>query len=530
MHHPRRAASTLSLLVIAALPAVGQQELQVISPSNSTAGDEFGVAVDADGPIAIVRSRWDAFVFERSGSDWIESTQLTFSTPYTESNLGPSVAVLQDLAALGLPSAENAPGFFTGGVELFERSGPDWPSIATLFPAEPLRAQLFGYSLAFDNSGGARRLLVGDPLRLDGPFSLGSAHLFEEGPGGWTEIQTFQAFDASLFDWYGMAVAIHGDRIAIGARFEDAGIQNSGSTYLYRADANGVFQLEQKLISPEPEGFGEFGRSLELDENWLAVAEIRADKLGIETGTVHMYRDPAGFFEYHQRLDALETGEFDSFGISLDLEGDTLAVGACYDDQGGQAASDEGAAYLFRENGGVWTQTARYTSAQSGNASLLGWSVALSGDDLLCGTLKDYGSGAGVPGTLHSFDALDVTPCTAYRYGSGLPGLSDLVWVAGTTAVGPFLAAIVGPEVGSTSLLAVSANTAYFQLLDFPVLIDLATTTVLPMANGLGFATASGTLPPATAGLEAIYLQAFSFSPATSQWAASEGLRVALCP
>lgn len=527
---PRSSCASLALLFVTvpALPLRAQDELQELVPNNSVQGDEFGVAVSADGPFAVVRSQEGAFIFEQAGADWVQRQELVLPELETTANLGTSVALLQGLAAVGTPLGEQG-GMITGTVHLFEESAGTWTYGTELAPSGFGNARLFGYSLDFDESGGPRRLLVGDPLWAETFFPLGGAYLFEEGPGGWSQTDQFNATDGSGGDWYGTSVAVHGDLVAIGARLDDQILSNSGSVYLYSKSPSGDYQLEQKLVAPEQEDFGEFGRAIEMNDEWLVVSELRAEPTGLETGILHLYRRSADEWVPTQQLIAKEVSENDGFGISLDLDGDRLAVGSCYKDTAG---IDEGAAYMFENRGGVWYQISRVSRDQGQSGDLFGWSVALTGDSLLCGTLKDYGSGVGVPGTLHRFDASESTPCEAYTYDLGEAFANPLDWFTGELLAGPVVLAITSSDleaIGDVTLLGVSAAAGQFPLLGFDVLIDFATVTVVPMASFSGFALTAVNLPPAM-GLDAVHLQAFTYSTANQTWKSSPGLRISLCP
>ena len=522
------APSTLLLAAVFALPIRAQNEIQELIPNDSVQGDEFGVAVSADGPFAVVRSQQSAYVFEQTGNNWVQRQELALPEFNNTANFGTSVALLEDLVAVGTPVGEQA-GTITGTVHLFRESAGAWSYETELVPTGLGTARVFGYSLDFDGASGARRLLVGDPLWAETFFPKGGAFLFEEGPAGWIQTEQFSAADGSGGDWFGTSVAVHGDLLAIGARLDDQILSNSGSVYLYSKSASGEYELEQKLIAPEQLDFAEFGRAIEMSGEWLAVSELRAETNGLQTGLVHLYRRQADEWIPAQQLVAKEVSENDGFGISLDLDGDRLAVGSCYKDTAG---IDEGGAYMFENRGGIWYQISRVSREQGQSGDLFGWSVAIANDSLLCGTLKDYGSGVGLPGTLHRFDASESTACQAYLYDSGAAFANPLTWFTGELVAGPVVLAITSADtqaVGEVTLLAVSAAADQFPLLGFEVLVDYSTVTVLPMMSFAGFALTSVVFPPA-GGLGAVHLQAFTFSTANQTWSSSPGLRVSLCP
>ncbi|MBI3784775.1 MAG: VCBS repeat-containing protein, partial [Deltaproteobacteria bacterium] len=90
------------------------------------------------------------------------------------------------------------------------------------------------------------------------------------------------------------------------------------------------------------------------------------------------------------KLTASDGATNDWFGISVAISGDTVVVGAYYDDIGTNA--DQGSAYVFLKPGGGWTgmtQSAKLTASDGAAADLFGCSVAISGDTVVVGASND---------------------------------------------------------------------------------------------------------------------------------------------
>ena len=82
------------------------------------------------------------------------------------------------------------------------------------------------------------------------------------------------------------------------------------------------------------------------------------------------------------KLDASNRASFDQFGKSVALSGDSIVVGAHWDD------SSRGSAYVFDWNGSVWSQTAKLVASDGAAADLFGNSVAISGQTVVVGALQ----------------------------------------------------------------------------------------------------------------------------------------------
>jgi hypothetical protein len=108
---------------------------------------------------------------------------------------------------------------------------------------------------------------------------------------------------------------------------------------------------------------------------------------------------------------ASNTGAGDQFGFSVALSGDgnTLAVGAYFEDSSttgidstpNDLATDAGAVYVYTRTAGAWSQQAYVKASNTGAGDLFGLSVALSGDGntLAVGAIDEDSSTTGIDST-----------------------------------------------------------------------------------------------------------------------------------
>ena len=80
----------------------------------------------------------------------------------------------------------------------------------------------------------------------------------------------------------------------------------------------------------------------------------------------------------------------DKFGISVGISGDYAIVGAQLDDIG--AKTDQGSAYVFKRQGGAWTEQAKLTASDGAAGDNFGSSVSISGDYVIVGSPKGGGN------------------------------------------------------------------------------------------------------------------------------------------
>jgi len=106
-------------------------------------------------------------------------------------------------------------------------------------------------------------------------------------------------------------------------------------------------------------------------------------------------------------LKASNTDAVDSFGVSVAVSGDTVVVGASFEDssatgvdgdQGNNSVSGSGAVYVFTRSGTTWSQQAYLKASNTGQSDLFGTSVAISGDTVVVGAYSEDSSATGVDG------------------------------------------------------------------------------------------------------------------------------------
>jgi hypothetical protein len=94
------------------------------------------------------------------------------------------------------------------------------------------------------------------------------------------------------------------------------------------------------------------------------------------------YHDGSGWSQ-QARLVGSATDDWENFGCSVAISGDTLIVGANYEDHG--TVQSAGAAYVFKRSGTIWSKEARLISSDAQADQWFGYSVAVYGDTAVVG-------------------------------------------------------------------------------------------------------------------------------------------------
>lgn len=221
----------------------------------------------------------------------------------------------------------------------------------------------------------------------DGLGSLaGAATVFERQGSDWLEVQRLTASDGASGDILGRSVGLSGDVLALGAPFDDDDGSSSGSVYVFERQA-GSFVEVAKLTASDAAGFAQFGMSVAVDGELMVVGAVGDDEAGFFAGAAYVFERQAGVWTEIAKLTASDGAANEVFGVSVDLDGERLVVGAHGTPS---TASVSGAAYVFERQAGAFVEMARLALPDVGFGELLGFDVALSGGLALVGA-PDFG-------------------------------------------------------------------------------------------------------------------------------------------
>ena len=159
-----------------------------------------------------------------------------------------------------------------------------------------------------------------------------------------TQQQKLEASDAAAHDYFGFSVAISGETVVVGAPDGDgaAGI-NQGSAYVF-VRSGGVWSQQQKLLASDAAARDFFGDSVAISGETIVVgAPFDDGAAGIDQGSAYVFVRSGGVWSQQQKL-GLGRGGSDFFGESVAISGETVVVGAASDD--GAAGNDQGSACM----------------------------------------------------------------------------------------------------------------------------------------------------------------------------------------
>jgi hypothetical protein len=116
--------------------------------------------------------------------------------------------------------------------------------------------------------------------------------------------------------------------------------------------------------------------------------------------------EPLGNLQRISYIKASNTGDSDGFGSAVAIDGDTLVVGAQYEDSDASgingadnnALTQAGAVYVFARSGDGWAQQAYLKASNPGFNDGFGSAVAIVGNTLAVGAPREASAAVGIGG------------------------------------------------------------------------------------------------------------------------------------
>lgn len=238
----------------------------------------------------------------------------------------------------------------------------------------------FGFSAAIEND----RIIVG--AKAGGETNNnepGWAYIYDWNGIEWEESKIISS-DCDDHDRFGEDVDLVGDRVLVGARW----FRNGGAAYLY--DLVGNSWVETKLTASDREIGDEFGRDLALGTDRVVVGAHGNDDNGTSSGSIYIY-DWNGTSWDETKITASDAAEGDKFGFGVSIDQDRIVVGAIDDDNDGYDGG--GSIYIYDWDGSDWIESKIYASDPEDNKAF-GISTDVQGDTIVVGAyLEDSANG-----------------------------------------------------------------------------------------------------------------------------------------
>ncbi len=243
-----------------------------------------------------------------------------------------------------------------------------------------------------------------------------------------------KASNTEAGDNFGNSVAVSGDTVVVGAGGEDSaatGVNGSqannsaigsGAAYVFVRDGMGNWSQQAYLKASNTGGGDGFGGSVAVSGDTVVVGANSEDSSATGTnatpgqqndnsassaGAAYVFVRSGTTWSQQAYLKASNTGQFDLFGSSVAILGETVVIGAGGEDsaatgvngdQADNSALNSGAVFVFVRSGTLWSQQAYIKASNPGTDDNFGESIDISGDTVVVGARNEDSNATGVNG------------------------------------------------------------------------------------------------------------------------------------
>ena len=288
----------------------------------------------------------------------------------SSANFGSSVALGDRFAVVGAPNNGVRGAAFVYALRA-EASTENWINVGKLdLKGDARDDDHFGFSVAISQT----TIVVGAVLRDE---ATGAVYVFELSQSGDMKSMTPLPLpsDTSTGMAFGYSVAIDGDTIVVGAPFS----KNTGAAFVYTRSSTDSKEwiAQQTLMAGDADFADDFGMSVAIDGGTIAVGANRDDDAGPDIGAVYTFTNNSGGWAEEQKLTASDGHTADCLGFSVALSGNTLVAGTFLHDG---SAPNTGAAYVFHRDNSRWSMAQKLEPIGVGGGAMFGQRVAISED------------------------------------------------------------------------------------------------------------------------------------------------------
>ena len=329
-----------------------------LSAPDSTGTDNFGISVAISGSVAVVDSiDYDSngvtFVYEFNDNVWELTGTIKANDAEYGDDFGCSVDVDGGTIVVGARYKDNN----KGAAYVFEKSGSVWVQQQKLIASDGKNntVHLDGDQLGCSVSISGERIVVGGQYVYLTAKRMGATYVFEKSGGSWQQNESAKltASDGHESDFFGNSVSVSGDTIAVGAYYFIGNLisgddKKNGKVYIYDYSETTNQWDEDSIVDPTPNQSAYFGKSVSLDdENKLLVGAYWDKNDGVNTGTSYLFTRLNGQWDTGVEYVASDLIASDFFGWSVAIDGNNLLVGAYAKDQD-SSGDEKGAAYFYQ--------------------------------------------------------------------------------------------------------------------------------------------------------------------------------------
>lgn len=232
--------------------------------------------------------------------------------------------------------------------------------------------------------------VLADGFAAIGTTNDGRVHVFAPFGGGWVEREVITSVRWQA-KGLGKSMDIQSDDggiLVAGAPYPyicdpDEGPSSTGEVVVFRRVESGGLEYLQTLRHDGVDRLDRFGGAVAIDEDLIVVSARYDNEAGHSAGAAYVFRNTGGVWEQEAKLIGDLTDESDILGWGVAVDQGRVVLGAPFRSDNGLLHT--GSALVFEQINGQWRQVARLTSPNPEQQEYFGVSVAVEGDAIVVG-------------------------------------------------------------------------------------------------------------------------------------------------
>ncbi|GAX19004.1 hypothetical protein FisN_8Hh225 [Fistulifera solaris] len=316
--------------------------------------DQYGSALDLHGNTLVVgvpfldgdagTDQGGVFVYQSNDPKvWVEQPLLRASNAKSDDQFGVSVAIYENTLVVGAPMSNPSNVNNAGAAYVFQKGGDVWTETTILTPSDSAADDFFGGSVSIHDD----IIVVGARGKDMTVTDSGAVYVFtRDALNVWTEETMLTATTEN--HGYGVATATDGTTIVVGAIRDGTLGTNAGAVYVYSRN-NGDWTLNAKLVAGDGTAGDQFGIAVAVDGNLIVVGAHFDDVADLSNvGSAYVFRKVNGFWSEERKLTACDRSPGDGYGFSVDVDRDQIVVGSFASDIMHHFGRDAGVGYVYK--------------------------------------------------------------------------------------------------------------------------------------------------------------------------------------
>lgn len=366
------------------IDGIAADDLSGWSVSMNAAGDRVAIGSPYNNG-----DRGYARIFYWNGLDWTQlGENIIGEAAGDQSGYSVSMNAAGDIVAIGaIWNDGTVTNSNVGHVRVYYWDGSAWTKLGQDMDGEAID-DLSGFSVSISANG--YTVAIGSTYNTS---SRGHVRIYYLSGNTWIR-KGFGDIDGETFgDASGWSVSMNdaGDRVAIGAIDNDGNGTSSGSVRVYSWNGSAWTKLGQDIDGETANDQSGYSVSMNAAGNRVAIGAIYNDGNGSSSGHVRIYYlDGETWRKLGEDIDGEASGDSSGFSVSMNSAGDRVAIGAVSNDGNG---SGSGSVRVYYWNGLIWVKLNQDIDGES-SGDLSGYSVSMNavGDKVAIGAIYNDGS------------------------------------------------------------------------------------------------------------------------------------------